>query len=238
MFAACFRNGRSWRFASVPGPARNARFGSIPAVWHRPIRTRSFKLFPLAQPAGRMRGQWRRAFPPCETGRGTGQPVEGARRAEVDTRLALAAVAWAFLGVSLLPHHHASHGPPPPLRSGEKQHPYSIPPPPIHHIAERLAALEGLDLARDAGGDGVGGRRSRNCAGSRRRRDGSTGGIRSARAHAKTSSDAPLRTPESSAARMSASTCSAPRPALIRTGPPSGPPCFSSANSAAFRMPR
>src|SRR5208337_2572486 len=26
--AACFTDGSSWRFASVPGPARNARFGS------------------------------------------------------------------------------------------------------------------------------------------------------------------------------------------------------------------
>ena len=53
-----------------------------------------------------------------------------------------------------------------------------------------------------------------------------------------TSSDAPFSTPESSAARMSASTCKPPRPALMRTGAPSRPPCLSLAISEASMSPR
>ncbi len=37
-FAACFRNGRSWRLPSVPGPNRNARFGSTTDLIARPPR--------------------------------------------------------------------------------------------------------------------------------------------------------------------------------------------------------
>ena len=99
-------------------------------------------------------------------------------------------------------------------RSGALARP-SVAPPPIHHIPQRLAALERFDLAGD-GARPRWGRRSPRCGGSRRRSGASIAASPPAAARvSNTSSDAPFRTPESSAARMSASTCKPPRPALI-----------------------
>ncbi len=53
-----------------------------------------------------------------------------------------------------------------------------------------------------------------------------------------TSSEASSSAPESSAAKMSASTCRLPRPALISVTPPSGSPLFSLAKSEAFKIAR
>jgi hypothetical protein len=109
---------------------------------------------------------------------------------------------------------------------------------PIDHMGERLAAFGRLDLPGDQGGNRVGrgdcrivwADIDRRCAQRRASFGGGSG--------SNTSSEAPRSAPESSAARMSASTCRPPRPALMRIGPPSGPSCFSCERSDAATIPR
>ena len=109
----------------------------------------------------------------------------------------------------------------------------------IDHIGQRLAALEGGDLLAPRRARSRRDRCRRHCAARASPSDATrTGCPAGSGSVPNTSSVAARQRAVVEAARMSSSTCSPPRPALMTTGPPSLPSRASCANVLRLRMPR